>query len=120
MQVLVFLTVCLPLVTPEDDGSYSFYKFRGPVSGQIHQIQVPSHYHNQHYSLDYVAKPDYLYSYGVEDPVTGNSQAHKETRDGDSVLGEYKVLQADGILRIVKYTADGTHGFRATVEYVKP
>jgi hypothetical protein len=105
-----------------DHESFSFQKFRGPVSGEIHQVVVLGHYQNQQFnSLDYVAKPDYnLYSYGVQDPETGNAQTHRETRDGDEVVGEYKVLQADGVLRIVKYTADAKNGFRATIRYVNP
>ncbi|CAH1368522.1 unnamed protein product, partial [Tenebrio molitor] len=99
------------------DESFSFQKFRGPVSGEIHQVVVLGHYQN---SLDYVAKPDYLYSYGVQDPETGNAQTHRETKDGDEVVGEYKVLQADGVLRIVKYTADAKNGSRATIRYVNP
>jgi hypothetical protein len=95
---------------------------RGPVSGEIHQVVVPGHYQNQQFnSLDCVAKPDYnLYSYGVQDPETGNAQTHRETRDGGEVVGEYKVLQADGVLRIVKYTADAKNGFRSTIRYVNP
>lgn len=65
------------------------------------------------------AKPDYSYSYGVEDPHTGNMQSHQESRDGDTVHGQYSVLQADGTTRIVRYTADPINGFQATVEYAR-
>lgn len=65
------------------------------------------------------AKPDYTYVYGVQDNDYGNSQAHKETRDGDNVRGEYKVLQPDGMIRIVRYIADPVGGFKATVDYMK-
>lgn len=63
------------------------------------------------------AKPDYSYSFGVHDKESGNSHTHSESRDGDSVSGEYRVLQADGLVRIVRYTASPTTGFRAIVEY---
>lgn len=63
------------------------------------------------------AKPDYSFSYGVQDPASGNTQIHKESRDGSAVHGEYRVLQSDGIVRIVRYTADAENGFQATVEY---
>lgn len=53
----------------------------------------------------------------MQDPKTGNSQTHLESRDGDSVHGEYRVLQADGLVRIVRYTADPKNGFQAVVEY---
>ncbi|RZC36480.1 Chitin bind 4 domain containing protein [Asbolus verrucosus] len=119
MRVVLVVMIYLHCAS-SDEGSYSYHKFRGPVSGQIHQILVPDHNQNRYHTVDYVAKPDYLYSYGVEDPETGNSQRHKEMRDGDAVIGEYKVLQADGVMRIVKYTADGQNGFRATIQYEKP
>lgn len=63
------------------------------------------------------AKPDYSFTYGVEDPETGNSQKHTESRDGDSVKGQYSVVEPDGTLRTVSYTADATNGFKATVHY---
>lgn len=106
------------LASGEDDGSYSYQKFKGPVSGQIREVEVPGA--NGLLRLDYVAKPDYLFSYGVEDPSTGNSHNHREIRDGDVVVGEYRVLQADGILRIVEYTADAENGFRAKITYKRP
>ncbi|XP_063922671.1 cuticle protein 8-like [Zophobas morio] len=114
-----FIIPIVHLVFAEDDGSYSYHKFSGPVSGNIREVVVPRRYPNQGYTLDYVATPDYLYSYGVEDPLNLNRQIHRETRNGDNVQGEYKVLQPDGLVRIVKYSADGTNGFTATVRYVK-
>jgi hypothetical protein len=66
------------------------------------------------------AKPDYTFSYGVEDPLTGNSQNHKETRDGDVVKGQYTVLEPDGTTRTVTYTADPQNGFQATVQHSAP
>lgn len=66
------------------------------------------------------AKPDYTFSYGVEDPLTGNSQNHKETRDGDIVKGQYTVLDPDGTTRTVTYTADPQNGFQATVHQSAP
>ena len=38
-------------------------------------------------------------------------------RDGDLVTGSYSVVDPDGRLRTVTYTADSLHGFRATVTY---
>lgn len=66
------------------------------------------------------AKPDYTFAYGVEDPLTGNSQNHKETRDGDVVKGQYTVLDPDGSTRTVTYTADPQNGFQATVHQSAP
>ncbi|CAG9784921.1 unnamed protein product [Diatraea saccharalis] len=89
-------------------GGYSYNRFSGPVSGRIIEVKVPAaeniaaqqhadygydhqtgkiHPDTAKYAhlktVDYVAKPDYQYAYGVEDPHTGNLQNHKEFRDGD-------------------------------------
>lgn len=65
-------------------------------------------------------KAEYSFSYGVDDPDTGNSHGRYETRDGDVVRGEYSLVEPDGFLRKVYYTSDPKNGFRATVEYVPP
>lgn len=56
----------------------------------------------------------------MSDPDTGNSQKHQESRDGDSVKGEYSLIEPDGYIRRVIYTSDPTHGFQATVVYEPP
>lgn len=66
------------------------------------------------------AKPDYSFSYGVDNPNTGDSHGHSETRDGSTVTGEYTVMEPDGVLRRVQYTADPKNGFRASVRFVRP
>ncbi|CAB3243155.1 unnamed protein product [Arctia plantaginis] len=128
------------VLTGKPPGGYSYNRFRGPVSGQIVEVQVPAaegiaaqqhaDYGYDHQSgqihpdtakyahlktVDYVAKPDYHYAYGVEDPHTGNLQNHKEQRDGDVVRGEYSLVEPDGSVRLVRYTADPKNGFQATV-----
>ncbi|KAJ0179770.1 hypothetical protein K1T71_004361 [Dendrolimus kikuchii] len=121
-------------------GGYSYNRFSGPVSGQIVEVKVPAaeniaaqehadygydhktgqiHPDTAKYAhlktVDYVAKPDYTYAYGVEDPHTGNLQKHQEQRDGDVVHGEYSLVEPDGSIRLVRYTADPKNGFQATV-----
>lgn len=66
------------------------------------------------------AKPNYSFSYGVDNPNTGDSHGHSETRDGSTVTGEYTVMEPDGVLRRVQYTADPKNGFRASVRFVQP
>ncbi|CAH1709516.1 unnamed protein product [Aphis gossypii] len=66
------------------------------------------------------AKPQYSFAYGVDNPNTGDSHGHSETRDGSHVTGEYSVMEPDGVLRRVLYTADPKNGFRASVRYVRP
>lgn len=75
------------------------------------------HTHDEHHghSVDYVAKPDYQFEYGVEDPKSQVSQFRKENRQDDAVVGEYSYTDPLGHVRLVKYTADKLHGFRAEI-----
>ncbi|XP_050302056.1 adult-specific cuticular protein ACP-20-like [Anthonomus grandis grandis] len=57
----------------------------------------------------------YEFVYVVEDPHTGDFHSQQEQRDGDHVQGQYSLHEADGTVRIVKYSDDG-HGFNAVVE----
>ena len=93
---------------------YSYAKFSGPVSGPSHEVHVEDPYGHGH-KVDYVAKPDYHFEYGVEDPKSQVSQNRKEYRNDDAVHGEYTVHQPDGKVRVVKYTADKHNGFQAEV-----
>lgn len=54
--------------------------------------------------------PKYQYSYSVEDPNTGDHKAQHEARDGDVVKGEYSLVQPDGSVRKVSYSADDHNG----------
>ncbi|XP_063821231.1 cuticle protein 19-like [Ostrinia nubilalis] len=62
----------------------------------------------------------YEFSYSVEDPTTGDHKSHRESRDGDLVRGEYSLLQPDGSIRKVEYTADDHSGFNAVVSNSAP
>ncbi|XP_065371134.1 larval cuticle protein A2B-like [Calliphora vicina] len=66
-------------------------------------------------SEEYDPHPQYKYSYGVEDKLTGDSKSQVEERDGDVVRGEYSLIDADGYKRTVQYTADDHNGFNAVV-----
>lgn len=56
------------------------------------------------------APAKYEFSYSVEDPHTGDHKSHHESREGDVVRGEYSLLQPDGSIRKVEYTADDHNG----------
>ncbi|XP_050728885.1 uncharacterized protein LOC127004792 [Eriocheir sinensis] len=58
----------------------------------------------------------YEYKYTVQDPESGNSYTHHETRNADLTEGTYQVVLPDGRLQVVRYTAD-KGGFNALVEY---
>ncbi|XP_017073994.1 terminal uridylyltransferase 7 [Drosophila eugracilis] len=89
---------------------YSYTRFEGPVVGPEHLVTV-----HDGRTVDYVARPEYSFAYGVEDGKTRVLQNRKETRNGDEVRGVYSVVDPDGTLRVVKYTADDANGFQAEV-----
>ncbi|XP_039304800.1 uncharacterized protein LOC105194937 [Solenopsis invicta] len=108
----------------------SYMHFQGPVTGPEYEVKVPHvpvdhhgehnylthHEHRPHdgYTVDYVGKPKYEFSYGVEDHHTGDFHGQKESSDGHSVSGEYTVKDPGGSVRVVSYHAD-KEGFHAMV-----
>jgi hypothetical protein len=62
------------------------------------------------------AHPRYKFDYSVHDPHTGDIKSQWEERDGDVVKGSYSVVEADGTIRTVDYTADKHNGFNAIVK----
>jgi hypothetical protein len=66
------------------------------------------------------AYPRYHFNYGVKDLHTGDLKSQWEHRDGDKVKGSYSVLEPDGSIRTVDYTADDHNGFNAVVKKTGP
>ncbi|OXA50473.1 cuticle protein 21 [Folsomia candida] len=64
--------------------------------------------------------PQYNYGYSVSDALTGDSKTASETRDGDVVKGQYSLVEPDGAIRTVTYTADPVNGFNAVVDRSAP
>ncbi|XP_021693573.1 cuticle protein isoform X3 [Aedes aegypti] len=64
---------------------------------------------------EYDPNPQYSYSYGISDALTGDQKSQQESRSGDVVQGSYSLVDADGYKRTVDYTADPIHGFNAAV-----
>lgn len=64
----------------------------------------------------YDPNPEYSYSYGVNDPHTGDSKHAEETLQNGVVHGSYSLAEPDGTIRKVVYTADDVNGFNAVVE----
>lgn len=52
--------------------------------------------------------------------MTGDVKSQHETRDGGNVKGQYSLVEADGSIRTVDYTADDVHGFNAVVSKSAP
>uniref|UniRef100_A0AAG5D672 Uncharacterized protein n=1 Tax=Anopheles atroparvus TaxID=41427 RepID=A0AAG5D672_ANOAO len=69
---------------------------------------------------DYYAHPKYSYNYGVHDSLTGDVKSQVESRDGDVVKGQYSLVEPDGSVRTVDYTADDVNGFNAVVSKSAP
>jgi len=68
----------------------------------------------------YDAHPQYNYAYSVQDGLTGDAKTHQEARDGDVVQGQYSLVEPDGAVRTVTYTADPINGFNAVVDRQAP
>lgn len=80
-----------------------------------HHVSITKQVAGFRYICDFQAYPKYKFSYGVNDPHTGDHKSQEEYRDGDVVKGHYTVADPDGTLRVVHYTADH-NGFNAVVE----
>ncbi|ETN67887.1 cuticular protein 58, RR-2 family [Anopheles darlingi] len=72
------------------------------------------------YAVDYYDHPKYAFNYGVADHSTGDVKSQHETRDGDVVKGQYSLVEPDGSVRTVDYTADPINGFNAVVSKTAP
>ena len=91
--MVIILGIVLRFLLPLDGVAgyppgYSYTKFSGPVSGPDHEIIVKGKHGEP--AIDYVAKPDYHFEYGVKDEKSKVSQSRKEVRQGDEVIGEYR------------------------------
>ncbi|KAK0178193.1 hypothetical protein PV328_002167 [Microctonus aethiopoides] len=91
-----------------------------PIIKSADAIITRHHLSNSERDSDFMEYPKYSYNYGVLDGYTGDSKSAWEERDGDSVKGEYSVVEADGSIRTVSYTADDRNGFNAVVKKTQP
>lgn len=99
--------------------SYSNYPH-----GQQQQVAELYNHHTpqaQEEHEDHHHEPvNYSFHYDVHDPHTGDVKSQHETRSGDVVNGFYTLVEPDGTIRTVKYTADKHNGFNAVVDRKKP
>lgn len=61
------------------------------------------------------ANSSYQFGFDVKDDEYTNYQNRKEVRDGNVIKGSYSVVDSDGFIRTVTYTADPKEGFKADV-----
>ncbi|KAL5244174.1 hypothetical protein ACI65C_011584 [Semiaphis heraclei] len=57
----------------------------------------------------------YQFSFDISDDESTNYHNRKEQRDGEKISGSYSVVDSDGFIRTVTYTADPEEGFKAEV-----
>ncbi|CAI6344446.1 unnamed protein product [Macrosiphum euphorbiae] len=99
-----------------------------PAAAQLynHRPQAQDHHEDHHedhredHHVDHHEPVHYSFHYDVHDPHTGDVKSQHETRTGDVVTGFYTLVEPDGTIRTVKYTADKHHGFNAVVDRKKP
>nr|XP_022903305.1 uncharacterized protein LOC111415719 [Onthophagus taurus] len=78
-----------------------------PISSYDHEYGTEHDYHPK----------DYSFSYGVKDVHTGDVKHQWEKKDGDTVRGHYSLVEPDGSVRVVDYTASAKQGFNAVVKH---
>ncbi|KPI97792.1 Cuticle protein 19 [Papilio xuthus] len=96
------------------DAGYPALSYAAPYAG--YYGAAPAHYGGHH---EY-AYPKYNFAYSVADPHTGDNKSQHESRDGDAVHGQYSLVQPDGSVRTVDYSADAHNGFNAVVHNSAP
>lgn len=82
------------------------------VASPVYHTPVYKHVEPEPYDPN----PEYSYSYGVNDPHTGDSKHAQESLKDGIVRGSYSLAEPDGTIRKVTYTADDFNGFNAVVE----
>jgi hypothetical protein len=102
------------VVYHEEEGNVLQYDEVQPQHQQQQQNLEEDHV------VDYYAPPKYTFKYGVNDYHTGDIKSQQESRDGDVVKGQYSVVEPDGSVRTVEYTADKHSGFNAVVHKTVP
>ncbi|XP_067642669.1 cuticle protein 7 [Eurosta solidaginis] len=130
LKYLIFASaLCLTMASPIGhyyEGEHGGYEeITHHELGEHHQIERlgEEHHGYEHHEeehVDYYAPPKYAFKYGVNDFHTGDVKSQHESRDGDSVKGQYSLVEADGSIRTVDYTADKHNGFNAVVHKTAP
>ncbi|KAL1396459.1 hypothetical protein pipiens_002668 [Culex pipiens pipiens] len=76
---------------------------------------VSAQYYHHYAEEDHHAPAEYKFEYSVHDDHTGDIKSQSEERHGDSVKGQYSLIDADGYRRVVDYSSDKHTGFNAVV-----
>ncbi|KAL6440563.1 hypothetical protein ACFW04_003219 [Cataglyphis niger] len=122
-KVLLALMASISIVQCEPPLSNQYGVPGNYASGNHHGAQGGGNGFGGHYdghdNQDYADNEpkSYEFGYSVKDDATGNDFGRRETSDGETVRGEYRVQLPDGRTQIVTYTADWRTGFHADVRY---
>jgi hypothetical protein len=87
--------------------------YKGAAAPQAKPLKQSSEESEEEYPGD--PNPQYNFSFDVKDDDLTNYQNRQEERDGGVVKGSYSVIDPDGYVRTVTYTADSKNGFQAKV-----
>ncbi|KAF5299004.1 hypothetical protein FQA39_LY11636 [Lamprigera yunnana] len=85
------------------------------LQSKINREPIQHNEDNRQLPEDYDPNPSYQFGFDVKDDYYTNYQNRKEQREGNKISGSYSVVDADGFLRTVTYTADPKEGFKAEV-----
>ncbi|XP_017768723.1 PREDICTED: adult-specific cuticular protein ACP-20-like [Nicrophorus vespilloides] len=115
--VTIVATLAVVAANPIEHAN-SYASVQHHQGSHVHSAPAVLLNQQQHHEEVYPdAHPKYEFKYGVEDHHTGDQKSQMEVRDGDVVKGEYSVVQPDGTIRKVQYSADHHNGFNAEVSY---
>ncbi|XP_037044956.1 cuticle protein 8-like [Bradysia coprophila] len=109
--VAVLLFAALAQASPIE---YGHYAAPALVHAPVYHAPIAKHV------VEPIAYPKYSFNYGIKDPHTGDIKSQAEERDGDVVKGQYSLVEPDGSVRTVDYTADDHNGFNAVVHKSAP
>lgn len=91
----------------------AFIKFSNVLDIRVHPLSTD-------WDSRLQSSPRYAFNYGVHDQNTGDIKQQSEQREGDVVKGQYSLVEPDGSIRTVDYTADPVNGFNAVVSKSGP
>ncbi|XP_065080624.1 cuticle protein 19-like [Ochlerotatus camptorhynchus] len=111
------LLILAALIVITSAASRRYDQQRQASSSSRNQQQQQDHRPQHQQDEDQHSDPNYAYSYAVRDDWSGDWKSQHESRHGDQVRGQYRVMESDGTERIVNYSADDRNGFNAVVRY---
>lgn len=91
------------------------YQGREPSEGQGRHGGLQEGVNKEEEVEEHDTNSSYQFGFDVKDDDNTNYQNRKEQRAGGKISGSYSVVDSDGYIRTVTYTADPKEGFKAEV-----